>query len=80
MKGQARMTLQPRMHLGVLMGGVVVGDGMDELAGRDGRLDRVEEADELLVPVLLHAAADDLAVEHVEGQEQRRRALAFVVV
>ncbi|MGC2220970.1 MAG: hypothetical protein WA624_00650 [Methylocella sp.] len=27
----------------------------------------VEEADELLVPVALHVAADDGAVEHIEG-------------
>ena len=43
-------------------------------------LDGVEEADELLVPVALHVAADDLAVQHVEGGEQRGRAVAFVVV
>ena len=43
-------------------------------------LDVVEEADELLVPMLLHAAADHRAVEHVECGEQRRRAVALVVV
>ena len=44
------------------------------------RLDGVEEADELLMPVALHAAADDGAVEDVEGGEQRGRAVALVVV
>src|SRR5438132_14435930 len=44
------------------------------------RLGSVEEADELLVPVALHVAADDGAVEHIEGGEQRRCAMAFVVV
>ena len=34
------------------------------------RLDRVEEAEELLVPVALHAAADHRAVEDIEGGEQ----------
>ena len=29
---------------------------------------------------LLHAAADHLAFEHIEGREQRGRAVAFVVV
>ena len=43
-------------------------------------LDGVEEADELLMAVLLHAAADDRAVEHVEGGEQGGRAVALVVV
>ena len=42
------------------------------------RLDDVEEADELLVPVALHIA--DGAVEDVEGREQCRRAMKRVVV
>ena len=53
--------------LACLVGGVVVEDHMDALAGRDIGLDGVEEADELLVAVALHAAPDDLALEHVEG-------------
>ena len=40
----------------------------------------VDEADELLVPVARHVAADDGAVEHIEGGKQRRCAMAFVVV
>jgi hypothetical protein len=50
-EGEARVTIEPGAHLGVLVGGVVVEDEMDELAGRDLRLDGVEEADELLVAV-----------------------------
>ena len=53
---------------------------MNDLAGRHLALDGVEEADELLMPVALHAAADDGAVEHVQGGEQRGRAVALVVV
>jgi len=53
---------------------------MDQLAGRNRCLDRVEEAQELLVAVALHAAPDHGAVEHVEGREQRRGAVADVVV
>lgn len=41
---------------------------MDGLFRRDGGLDGVEEADELLMPVALHAAAHNLAFQHVEGQ------------
>ena len=44
------------------------------------RLDGVEEADELLMAMALHVAADHRAVEHVHGREQRRRAVALVVV
>jgi hypothetical protein len=39
---------------------------MGQLAGRDGRLDPVEKADELLVAVPRHALADDDPVEDVE--------------
>ena len=53
---------------------------MDQLAGRHRRLDRIEEADELLVPVALHAAAEHRAVEDVEGGEQRGGAVADIVV
>jgi len=40
---------------------------MDQLAGWDRTLDGIEEADELLMPVSLHAAAEDDAIERVEG-------------
>src|SRR4029077_9949671 len=54
--------------------------GVDHLAGRDGPLDGCDEADELLMPMARHAAADDLAFEHAERGEQGRRAVAFVIV
>jgi hypothetical protein len=44
------------------------------------RLNGIEEADELLVPVALHVAAEDGTVEDVESSEQRGRTVAFVVV
>ena len=53
---------------------------MDDLSGRDRRLDRVEKADELLVPVALQAPADHLALQEVEGGKQGRGAVALVVV
>ena len=80
MESPPRMAHQPLTHLGMFVGGVVVGDGMDELAGRHSRVDRVEEADELLMPVLLHATANDLAVQHVERGKQRGGAVPDVVV
>jgi hypothetical protein len=40
----------------------------------------VVDANELLMPVALHAAADDAALEHVESREQRGRAEALVIV
>ena len=77
---EARMPRQPSPHLGVLVGGVVVEDDMDDFAGRDLRLDGVEEADELLMAVALHAATDHLAFEHVESGKQRGRAMPLVIV
>jgi hypothetical protein len=53
---------------------------MDHFAGGHLGFDGVEEADELLMPVALHTAANDSAVEDIERGEQRRRAVAFVVV
>ena len=76
----ARMLRQPLAHLGMLVGGIVVDDGVDHFSHRNLRLDRVEEADELLVAMALHVAADDGAVEDVEGGEQRGGAVTFVVV
>ena len=62
------------------MGGVVVEDRVDRLAGWNLALDGVEKADELLMPVALHVAADHRAVEDVHRGEQRRRAVPPIVV
>ena len=64
----------------MLVGGVIVEDDVDGLAGGNLALDGVEEADELLMAVALHAAADHRAVEHVERGEQGGRAVALVIV
>ena len=47
---------------------------------RRGLVDPAQEADELDGTVLEHALADDLAAQNVEGGEQRRGAVALVVV
>ena len=52
---------------------------MDGLVGRFS-FDGVQEADELLMPVPLHVAADHRAIEHVERGEQGCRAVALVIV
>jgi len=79
-KIQRGCRVSQRRTFGVLVGGIVVEDHVDNLAGRHGALDGVEEADELLMPVPLPAAADDRAVEDVERCEQGGRAVALVVV
>jgi len=75
-----RMAVQPGPDLGMLMDGVFIDDGVDNLAGWDGGLAGVEEADEFLVVMALHVATDDRAVEEVECNEQRCRAVKLIVM
>src|ERR1700681_423421 len=65
----AGMPGQPLAHLRMLVGRIVVDDGVDHFSHGNLLLDRVEEADELLMAVALHVAADDSAVKDVEGCE-----------
>ena len=69
MEHPLRVPCQPGADFGVLVGAVVVEDGVDRLARRHGTFDRVEEADELLVAVASHATAKNGAVEDLEGGE-----------
>src|SRR3546814_16955495 len=66
--------------LRVLVRGVVVEDHVDDLAGRHLGFDEVEETDEILVAVALHAAAADLSVEDVESGEQSGGAMSLDAV
>ena len=50
MEGPARVAVEPGTDLLVLVDGVVVQDRVDDLARRNRRLDRVEEADERNYP------------------------------
>jgi hypothetical protein len=47
---------QPLAHLWMLVGRIIVDDGVDHFSHRDLLLDRIEEADELLVAMVLHVA------------------------
>ena len=76
----ARMRLEPCPDRLVLVGGVVVEDGMDRPAGGDRTVDAVEKAHEFLVPVAGAVLRDHRPFEYVEGGEQRRRAVPLVVV
>jgi hypothetical protein len=81
-EGPAGMPCQPLAHLWMLVGSVVVDDGVDRFLDRYLRLNGIEEADVLLVPMALHVAADDGTVEDVGSSEQRGRTVEveFVVV
>ena len=62
------------------VGVVIVEDHVHNLACRDVALQRVEEADELLMAAALHVPARDSAVEDVQHGEQRGRAVALVIM
>lgn len=74
------MPVQPLTHLWMLVGSVVVEDHVHDFFYRHLRLNGVQEADELLVTMALHTLANDLAFEDIESSEQRRCAMALVVV
>src|SRR4030081_1282883 len=79
-KWNVKRSCRPSTHIGMLVGGVVVEDHMHGFAGRHFCLDRIEEADKLLMTMALHIASDHGSVEHVEGSKQRCGAVALVVV
>ena len=74
------MAVEPGAHLRMLVCGVVVEHGVDHPAGGNLALDRVEEANEFLMPMALHVAPDHRAFEDVQRGEQRGGAVALVVV
>src|SRR6516164_9234608 len=80
MEMEALMPRQPGADFGMLVGGVIVNDQMHVLLSPGLAVDRIEKADELLMPVAAHALTDDLAVEDIEGGEQGRGAVALVVM
>jgi hypothetical protein len=80
MERPSRVTFEPSSNIGMLMGGVVVDDGVDRLSHGDLFLDDIEEPNELLMAMALHVAADHRAVEDIHRGEQRRRAVPLIVV
>ena len=62
------------------MRSVVVHDGVDLPPGWHAGVDGIEEADELLMPVLLHAASEDGAVKDVQRGKQGHGAMPLIVV
>ena len=74
------MISDPGEDLGGCVGGLIVGDGMDDLSGGDRSFDSVQKLDKLLMSVLFHVAPYEGSVQDVERGEQRCRAVAFVIV
>ena len=77
---EARPAREPGPHFRVLVGCVVVEHQMDIERGGDISLDVAQEREELLVAVAMLAFGHDRAGGDVQGGEQRRGAVADVVV
>ena len=73
------MVREPFADGPVLVGGVVVEDGVDGQPGGRRVVDLVEELDELPAPVALGMAPDGLPVQDVQGCEQVRGAVPLAV-
>jgi len=71
---------KPPADQGRLMGAIVVQDHMHVQVGWDMGLDRIKELPELARPMPLMEGTDDAARLHVQGREQRGRAMAAVVM
>jgi hypothetical protein len=65
---------KPPTHVRLLVSGVVVEDDVHGFSGWNLHLNIIQEADELLVTMALHAMVDDLAFE------QSRAANSVVVL
>lgn len=78
--GPARMACQPCVDLGMLIGGVVVRDGVDQLSDRNPSLEGVQEPDGFLMPMSVRVLAGDFAVQHIEGSEQGGGAMSLAII
>lgn len=59
---------------------VVIENDVDGFVFRQFRLNGVEEANELLMPVALHVSTDHRSVENIEGGKQGGGAMALVIM
>ena len=75
-----RMLSEPLHDVGMFVGGIVVDDDVDRLFPGYSCLDDVQEPDELLMAMSLHALADNLALKDIECREQGGDAMALVVM
>ena len=79
-EGETRVAVEPLANLGVLVSGIVVEDDVDGLAGGHPCFDQIKKANEFLVAMPLHVAADHGPVEHVERRKERGGAVALVIM
>ena len=80
MQVEPRVRLQPSLHVGMFVGGVIVQDHMHSKCFRYFTVDGAEKLEELLMPVPGQAGPDHLTGQHVQRGEQGGGAMALVVV
>lgn len=80
MQLETRMFLQPGLHLGRLVGGVVVEHELDVTRFADGAVNPAQEGQKLPCPVTRHAITDDQTGFDIKRGEQGGRAVAFVIM
>jgi len=71
---------QPGLDVGMLVGGVVVGNRVDVQSGGHLLVALLEKDRPFLVLMVLGDPVDQLAVKVVQGGEQRQRTVADVIV
>ena len=79
MEGEALVPIEPLTHLRVLVSGVVVENHVDARAGGDPTLDRIQEANELLMAMALRMSLITviLLIDAEFRQLEERAALQF---
>src|SRR5262249_23580712 len=80
MEHEARMFADPFPDLRMLVGRIVIDDDMDHRLFRHLGIDDIEEADELLMAMTLHALADDLALKAIARREQGGVVVSLILV
>lgn len=76
----ARLARQPGLDLGICMRGVVAHDPMNIQRRRHRLVDVTQKTQELRVLVARFALCEHLAIGHIQGGEQRGRAVTKIIV
>ena len=80
MEHKSGMLSEPFQDVRMFMCSVIIDNNMDDEPFGHSCINDVEEADELLMTMPLHALPNDLAREHIESGEQGCGTVPFVVV
>jgi len=77
-EGPSWMRGEPFQDIGMFGRGVIVDDGVNELAAWHGAVHGGEKSDELLMPMFVHATPDHGSVEDVQGGKERGLSLIHI--